>query len=263
MLFPSNVLIGLSFSSTTSSPGVAEKANKTPLASTCKSTRDRKRPDYKEQGEKVPIAQSSMGSPIPLSGGKEEEKEKERETLHETSQKMKMARKKVRTQKNKHEKFPFDSSQASFGTDSSLQSLPINTTRLSSLSPKSQVQTENPPPAFVNPEALLQSDAPIQAEATTYQISDILARAQNIKLLLTNCGTTSTVFQTKPAEVVQSPIISQQQAQARQFLASLRSCNFKSAMSQQHQIEEAIHLISADFAGSSNSSSSTTFLQQF
>ena len=197
MLFLSNVLIGLSLLGTTSSPGIAEKAKKTPLASTRKSTRDRKCPDYKEQGKKVPIAQSSIGSPIPLSRGEEEEeKEKERETLHETSRKMKMARKKARAQKNKHDKFPFDSSQASSGIDSSLQPPPISTTRLSSLSPKSQVQTENPLPASVNPEALLQSDAPIQTEAITYQIFDILARAQNIKLLLTNHGSTPCHFPT-------------------------------------------------------------------
>ena len=56
MFFLSNVLIGLFFSGTASSPGIAEKAKKTPLVYIRKSTRDRKRPDYKEQGKKIPIA---------------------------------------------------------------------------------------------------------------------------------------------------------------------------------------------------------------
>ena len=143
-----------------------------------------------------------MGSPIQLSGGEEEEKEREKETLHETSQKVKMARKKARAQKNKHDKFPFDYPQASSGTDYSLQPPSIETTRLSSLSPKSHSQAKNPPPVFVNPETLLQSEVPIQAEVATYQNFDILVRAQHIKLLLTNCGTPSTVLPTKTVEVV-------------------------------------------------------------
>ena len=172
-----------------------------------------------------------MNSPIQLSCGEEEDKGKEKETLREASQKMKMARKKARAQKNKHDKFPFDSPQTSSGTESSLQPPPSNTTRLSPLSPKSQNQTKNPTPASADPATSLQPNIPVSPEVTTYQISDILARAQNIKLLFSTRNTSSTALLSKTAEVSQPPVISHQQAQARQFLASLQSCTFRDAMS--------------------------------